>query len=126
MTRLQGLMVPEALAEPLLEEGGRRYRANPDGLDRVEFLLAAGPAEPLRPLSAVASGGERSRIMLALKAAPAAVQSASPSSQAGDALEALPLTGAAMAQKGEEKIKAGVSTDVPSMQACIFAVHILG
>ena len=90
-------MVPAALAEPLFEEGGRRYRANPDGLDRVEFLLAAGPAEPLRPLSAVASGGERSRIMLALKAAPTAVQPAPPSTQPGDALEALPPPGAAVA-----------------------------
>jgi len=32
--------------------------------------LAAGPVEPLRPLAAVASGGEAARIMLALKAAP--------------------------------------------------------
>lgn len=39
-------------------------------LDKVEFFLAAGPAEPLRPLRAVASGGESARIMLALKAAP--------------------------------------------------------
>ncbi|GIL84866.1 hypothetical protein Vretifemale_13442, partial [Volvox reticuliferus] len=38
---------------------------------QVEFLLAAGPAEPLRPLAAVASGGESARVMLALKAAPA-------------------------------------------------------
>ncbi len=43
------------------------------GLDSVEFLFAAGPAEPLRPLSAVASGGESARIMLALKAAPSLV-----------------------------------------------------
>ncbi len=39
------------------------------GLDHVDFLLAAGPSEPLRPLSAVASGGESARVMLALKAA---------------------------------------------------------
>lgn len=37
----------------------------------VEFLLASGPYEPLRPLSAIASGGESARVMLALKAAPA-------------------------------------------------------
>lgn len=55
------------------------YKPRADGLDVVEFLLAAGPAEPLRPLGAVASGGEQSRIMLALKAAPAAVQSSTPS-----------------------------------------------
>ena len=39
----------------------------------VEFLLAAGPAEALRPLGAVASGGETARVMMALKAAPAFV-----------------------------------------------------
>lgn len=41
----------------------------PAGADRVEFLLAANPGEPLRPLRAVASGGELSRVMLALKTA---------------------------------------------------------
>ncbi|MGO4887092.1 DNA repair protein RecN [Anaerobacillus sp. MEB173] len=39
-----------------------------DGIDKVEFLLSANPGEPLKPLSKVASGGEISRIMLALKA----------------------------------------------------------
>lgn len=39
-----------------------------DGIDRVEFLLAANPGEPPKPLARVASGGELSRIMLALKA----------------------------------------------------------
>ena len=39
----------------------------PIGRDRVEFLLSNNPGEPLRPLGRVASGGELSRIMLALK-----------------------------------------------------------
>jgi DNA repair protein RecN (Recombination protein N) len=39
-----------------------------DGIDRIEFLLAANPGEPPKPLARVASGGELSRIMLALKA----------------------------------------------------------
>ena len=39
----------------------------PDGCDRVEFLLSANIGEELRPLSKIASGGELSRIMLALK-----------------------------------------------------------
>lgn len=38
-----------------------------DGIDRVEFLLAANAGEPLKPMSRVASGGEISRLMLALK-----------------------------------------------------------
>jgi DNA repair protein RecN (Recombination protein N) len=37
------------------------------GIDRVEFLVALNPGEPLRPLARVASGGEISRLMLALK-----------------------------------------------------------
>ncbi len=37
------------------------------GADRVEFLLSPNPGEPLRPLAKIASGGEMSRIMLALK-----------------------------------------------------------
>lgn len=41
----------------------------PDGIDRVEFLLAANAGEPLKPMSRTASGGEISRLMLALKSA---------------------------------------------------------
>ena len=37
------------------------------GIDRVEFLLSANPGEELKPLARVASGGELSRILLALK-----------------------------------------------------------
>ncbi len=37
------------------------------GLDEVEFLLSPNPGEELRPLRKIASGGELSRIMLALK-----------------------------------------------------------
>ena len=39
-----------------------------DGADDVEFILSPNPGEPLKPLSSIASGGEISRIMLALKA----------------------------------------------------------
>ncbi|HSP19839.1 MAG TPA: DNA repair protein RecN, partial [Myxococcaceae bacterium] len=38
-----------------------------DGADEVEFLFSANPGEPARPLSRVASGGEASRLWLALK-----------------------------------------------------------
>ncbi|MEH7107221.1 DNA repair protein RecN [Bacillus sp. JJ1764] len=37
------------------------------GMDHVEFYISTNPGEPLKPLSKVASGGELSRIMLALK-----------------------------------------------------------
>lgn len=39
----------------------------PDGADHVEFLLSTNAGEPLRPMARVASGGELSRVMLALK-----------------------------------------------------------
>ena len=39
-----------------------------NGTDEIEFLLSTNPGEPLKPLSQVASGGELSRIMLAIKA----------------------------------------------------------
>ncbi len=40
---------------------------NKYGMDNVEFLLSANKGEPLKPLSKIVSGGELSRIMLALK-----------------------------------------------------------
>ncbi|MFS8639619.1 MAG: DNA repair protein RecN [Symbiobacteriaceae bacterium] len=46
---------------------GGRARLTERGADRVEFLLAANPGEPARPLARAASGGERSRVMLALR-----------------------------------------------------------
>ncbi len=44
-----------------------RYAFDSHGLDEVVFLVSANPGEPLRPLAKVASGGETSRLMLALK-----------------------------------------------------------
>ena len=41
----------------------------PHGWDRIDFLIATNPGEPLKPLTEIASGGEMSRIMLALKVA---------------------------------------------------------
>lgn len=38
-----------------------------NGIDRVEFLIAPNPGEGLKPLVKIASGGETSRLMLALK-----------------------------------------------------------
>lgn len=41
------------------------YTSN--GNDKIEFVISTNPGEPLRPLAKVASGGELSRIMLAIK-----------------------------------------------------------
>lgn len=43
--------------------------AGPDGLDRVSFLISTNPGAPLGPLIKIASGGELSRFVLALKVA---------------------------------------------------------
>ena len=50
-----------------LPVGERRLAAGEHGLDRVEFQLAAHDGAPLRPLGRAASGGELSRVMLALR-----------------------------------------------------------
>ena len=39
-----------------------------EGIDEVEFMISLNPGQPLKPLANVASGGELSRIMLAIKA----------------------------------------------------------
>lgn len=41
--------------------------ANKNGLDDIEFYISTNPGEPEKPLTKIASGGELSRIMLALK-----------------------------------------------------------
>lgn len=44
-----------------------RQSANAYGFDEVEFMISPNPGEPLKPLTKIASGGELSRVMLALK-----------------------------------------------------------
>ena len=53
-------------------EGGlsinnKKYKTFETGVDQVEFLVSLNKGEPLKPLQKVASGGEISRIMLAIK-----------------------------------------------------------
>jgi DNA repair protein RecN (Recombination protein N) len=55
----------DAEGAPLAD--GSRVAFDQDGLDRVEFLVAPNPGEGLKPLARIASGGETSRMMLALK-----------------------------------------------------------
>jgi DNA repair protein RecN (Recombination protein N) len=51
---------------PLPGEEGR-YAFTAAGVDQVAFLVSFNPGEPLRPIERVASGGETSRFLLALK-----------------------------------------------------------
>ena len=46
---------------------GTRIAFDGNGLDKVEFLVEPNPGEGLKPLAKIASGGETSRLMLALK-----------------------------------------------------------
>jgi len=46
---------------------GKFYAATSKGIDEMEFFISTNPGEDLKPLAKVASGGEVSRIMLALK-----------------------------------------------------------
>jgi len=53
-----------------------RTEAGPSGTDRVEFEISTNPGAPFGPLSRIASGGELSRFILALKVALAEAGSA--------------------------------------------------
>lgn len=50
-----------------LEHGGQRLRLYDDGIDRAEFQFEPNVGEGVRPLARIVSGGELSRIMLAIK-----------------------------------------------------------
>lgn len=65
LSELRDLALEKARFEVQITQGEPTAK----GTDRVEFLIATNPGEPLRPLAKVASGGEISRVMLAVKAA---------------------------------------------------------
>lgn len=62
---LEDLNFGQAVFEIQVESEEERLSEN--GFDRVRFLISTNPGEPVRELSQVASGGELSRMMLALK-----------------------------------------------------------
>ena len=64
---VDGTTAPDANGAGTAQAALRRVAFDTTGLDRVEFLVSANPGEPLKPLVKVASGGETSRLMLALK-----------------------------------------------------------
>lgn len=63
-TALQDLNFADVRFEAVFEQTGH-FSAN--GTDNMYFVIAANPGEALKPLSKVASGGELSRIMLAIR-----------------------------------------------------------
>lgn len=50
-----------------IEVNDKKVKITNDGFDSIEFLISTNLGEPLKPLSKIISGGEASRIMLALK-----------------------------------------------------------
>jgi len=69
---LTGAKFKVDFSERLSDEGiplsnGRKVRFDSTGLEQVEFLVAPNPGEGLKPLVKIASGGETSRLMLAIK-----------------------------------------------------------
>jgi len=56
-----------AEAAEAVEDANATYAFTATGIDQVEFLIAPNPGEPFKPLARIASGGETSRLMLALK-----------------------------------------------------------
>ncbi|MGE5676170.1 MAG: DNA repair protein RecN [Mycobacterium leprae] len=69
MKELADLGMPTAHFEVQVEppESASFHQVTRSGWDRVEFLFSPNPGEPLKPLAKIVSGGEMSRIMLALK-----------------------------------------------------------
>ena len=55
--------------EGTIERDGRRYAAGAHGMEHIAFHISANAGEPPHPLVRIASGGEISRVMLALKEA---------------------------------------------------------
>jgi DNA repair protein RecN (Recombination protein N) len=58
---------PPGPSEPAVEIDGKRVAFDGSGVDSVVFLIAPNPGEPARPLARIASGGELSRVALAIK-----------------------------------------------------------
>ena len=74
---MAGARFTVAFERTAAEEGahvdGERLAFDHTGIDQVQFLISTNPGEPLKPMAKVASGGETSRLMLALKTALARV-----------------------------------------------------
>jgi len=65
---LSSLSFNQSLFEVSLATGSvKNPELSPTGWDSVEFLFSANPGEPAKPLASVVSGGELSRLMLAMK-----------------------------------------------------------
>jgi DNA repair protein RecN (Recombination protein N) len=82
------------------------------GIDHVVYMIATNPGEPLRQLEHIASGGELSRVMLALKA----------SVEAGDGREKVktPIPSASSGQALSQKARQGRGSQGTSQRTLVF------
>ncbi len=69
MTQLQDLGMKNTVfkVDFAIRPEGKVYMPQSVGDDVIEFMISPNPGEPLKPLSKIASGGELSRLMLAIK-----------------------------------------------------------
>jgi DNA repair protein RecN (Recombination protein N) len=76
---LGSLKMPQTEFQPVVQRlaadkktsaylAAREYAISESGIDRATFMIAPNPGEALKPLASIASGGELSRVVLALKA----------------------------------------------------------
>lgn len=65
--KLEQLELPKAQFKIDIQQIGQGGELNSNGMDKVEFLITTNVSEDLKPLAKVASGGEISRVMLAIK-----------------------------------------------------------
>ena len=63
----QGVPVDESANQRMSDLPVGRFAFDSTGIDHAEFLVSPNPGEPLKPMAKIASGGETSRLMLALK-----------------------------------------------------------
>ncbi|MEK7238826.1 MAG: DNA repair protein RecN, partial [Nitrospirota bacterium] len=72
VSELSSLSMPDTrfsiqITQEAGDETADGFKANSKGIDKVEYLISPNIGEELKPLSKIASGGELSRVMLALK-----------------------------------------------------------
>jgi DNA repair protein RecN (Recombination protein N) len=80
------LGMPGGTFEVRVEPTGKPV--GPNGVDAIEFLVSANPGQPVKPVAKVASGGELSRISLAVQVAAAADDARGPTCMIFDEVDA--------------------------------------
>ncbi len=67
MQQLKDLGMEKTCFSVAFLEHEKQQMPQPTGDDQIEFMISPNPGEPLKPLAKIASGGELSRLMLAIK-----------------------------------------------------------